>query len=431
MPSDFYEDLIQSGWYGWINEVGLGVPLASEIYKHKGASNLIHKTMSTYAAESRHIKTIVHWVSEQAVILESKALFEKLQKEAPVSRHKKLFAYSASGAYKETDERGETHMWCALTYISHVNRFGEPRLQTDTFHAWIPKRNPIERAHAFKLMLDAHEWFLKGVLLDKKLTNPGYPLQSPVFIDAVNSPLYPLEQAVDLVAGPNVCIFRPEHGDVVMCRSHDTVRAKPAPFLHNSSVLGQSQPLRIYRGSFNPFHKGHEALAGPGLGWSPMPMHPILEISLQNYWGKPVEMTDIAHRVRMLCGMGYTVMISRCITFDCLTEILHYLGSGNIEYLVGAEVFNAILNPKDGFDPRSITNIKYGSGVKFIVSERRCKIDVPDDNKKLVDYFIMPEMPIDKLVGTLSSTQVRDAKDLHAVPSSVEAYIKEHHLYGV
>lgn len=404
-PKDFCPALNESEWKGSLCEVGMGVPFQSQFFAESGASNTILFAHSPYNKAFQPMGPTRSVSEHMSVALANNDMFKLWR--LPLKGN--LFSLAVTASHKRADERGDSHGWVS------VSTWKDDVMETHSFHFKIRKEyqveygkevkvNPVSRSFAGALYAWKIRWFLSMVLLKKwdtwgeAIDNMPRATYDTISIDVIRSPSITIEEHLKLAKQGTPLVF--EKGKFQ--RPEDSLR----------------KMNRIYRGSFNPPTKSHSSV-GDGA---------LFEIDISNARKGKISYEDLAHRIRMVDLTGNPTLInSGCPLFIELHRSLRERGLEDLEYLVGVDTFNDIVNkkyiPYEGFlEPF----YKGGSGKLIVVPREGVEIRKDNEFFGLLNWCWFDQEYIDGC----SSTSVREG-DLDQVSDRVADYIRENNLYQI
>jgi len=255
-------------------------------------------------------------------------------------------------------------------------------------------------------------WFLSKVLLNKWNTWAEAIKRMPIFLS--NSLHEEGSFSIDVLRAPDISIE--EH--LLLCNEHTPLVYQNGEFKRPVDFIRRYS--RAYRGSFNPVTISHESI-GHGS---------MFEISLDNVRKGSVELSDVVHRVKMLDLVGRpTLITSRNPLFVDLHKSLLNLGAGSMEYILGVDTFNAVVDEKYIDQDNELFFEDFDSSnsmqsARFVVVPRAdCKVTSNEHSEKVSWKETEVEFP------EVSSSAVRSG-NLEFVSSRVRKYILDNNLYS-
>jgi nicotinic acid mononucleotide adenylyltransferase len=395
----FFKSLIDSGWSGSISEAGLGVPIQSALLEYPGASRVLQIGLCPYSKnfQGDSIKSgAIRAASREGVKYRAEQQLAQIE---ALNENGHVFAVATSCVHANPGIPGESHGWVYL--IKSYPGLDRVRKHL-CMHFWISKGHGAtgwhqqDRAAIIEQSMHAMVWFLKSALLGETWEAPTYPLQGPLYIDVVDGPGVSFATQLSLLTPSNPIVFDAKG------------MARPAEIIRKYG--------RIYRGSFNPPTKAHEYV-GHGS---------IFEICGQNVWGKTASAADIEHRVAMLRLFGAPVMVSADPYFADFHGMLvrRELSRDPITYVVGSDVLNAIVDPKNIrgdnfldplFKPHAKFEVHLREGIAISSSPFFDEMDIT--------------ILTDSTVAEYSSTKARNG-DKTLLSDAVAKYVEQNGLYA-
>lgn len=397
----FCQELNASPWMGSICEIGVGLPFQSAYLNIPGASKTILFTHSPYNKAFQNIDG--RSVSKDAT---AKLAGDDLLKSfEALPNTNSLFAVAASGAHKLPNEAGQSHGWVSVLFRKEGGK-----VQASHFHWTAQKGKTFSRESLGENLVFCIAWFLNKILLNKyetweeaiaKLNNL-----------ALNQPDYAV--SIDLIKDQNISV-----------KEHLLLTHSANPLIYHNGVFHRAADYirkysRCYRGSFNPPTLAHEEI-GQGS---------MFELSLDNARKGRTTLEDVVHRIKMIDSTGRPTLITAGIPlFVNLHKLLLQHDAKSMEYLVGADTFNAIVDEKyidtddaDFFLDFNKSNLDQSA--KFLV--------LPRQDIELVENKYSNELDWKHLEcenNHISATDVR-AGHLEYVSESVRQYIVDNNLYN-
>ncbi len=411
-PEKFCPSLNQTEWMGSFCEVGMGVTFQAQYLSEPGASSTVLFSHSPYHKDVQPQGLARSVSKEMAIALAERDLLTNplLLKDVEGA---KRFALAVTASHKNAGERGASHGWVAVVTCDGSIPTRD-NLEHHVFHFNLKKSYEVEmgkvtsvknvgRAFAGALYAWKIRWFLSKVLL-KSWDNWGEAIDEmpratydTIDIDVIESPDILVEDHLKLASENNPLVYH----EGSFQRVDDYFR----------------KHKKFYRGSFNPPTLSHVA-AGEGA---------LFEIEISNARKGKSTFEDLAHRVRMVSLTGNPLLInSGRPLFIELHRSLRERGLTDLEYIVGVDTFNDIVNkkyiPYDGFlEPF----YKGGSG-KLLVLPRAGIEVVTNKFTDLVSWeYYKADYPSD-----FSSTAVRKG-ELNQTEDSIVEYIIDNNLYGL
>ena len=402
----FCKDLNESPWRGSICEIGVGVPFQSAYLNIPGASKTILFTHSPYnkAFQSTGFRSVsvdatnkLAWEDH----LNSHSTF----REANLPKDY-LFAIAASGAHKSVDEKGQSHGWVTVAY----RETEDGGLKASHFHWTAQKEKNLSRENLGENLAYCIAWFLNKVLLNK------YETWEQAISDlnslGINKPEFAV--AIDLIEDSNVSI-----------QEHLLLASSTNPLVYHNERFHRAADYirkysRCYRGSFNPPTLAHEEI-GEGA---------MFEISLDNARKGRATFADIVHRLKMIDLTGRPTLITAGLPlFVDLHKLLLRHDAKSMEYLVGADTFNAIVDEKyiDTNNPDffiDFSRVSLAQSAKFLVLPRKDTDLVENKYSKSIDW-----KNLECSNSHISATDARGGRKEY-VSVSVRNYIEDNRLYG-
>lgn len=387
-------DEVNDGQFkGSICEVGIGVPLQFEWLNRPGASKTIIFAHSPY---SREMQPHIDYRSVSKEMAEALAWndFDKISE----VYNGKRFSVSIIGSHKDDPKDGETHGWISLVT-------SEEGLDTipKCINLHFSMKNWHSRIYAGREYTKIAYWLLSKVILNKYKS----------WIDAFKNIPYGFgyQYLVDVIESEDISIEEHLH---LCCQSNPMV-------YHNGQFRRAQDYIRkysqIYRGSFNPITTAHEQIG----------KNALLELDINNARKGVITAKDASHRISMIDKCGLPVLINHNNPmFVHLWNKLKHMGMEKVEFIVGIDTFNAIVNDKYIPQPDFLEPLEKGNGVKFLVTDRDGYELVSNVHSKKIGH----EMLILDYKTNSSATEVRNG-DLSLVNEKVANYIKTNGLYGV
>jgi nicotinic acid mononucleotide adenylyltransferase len=394
---DFCKALNESKWRGWIHEVGFGLPLQASYLDVPGASATIISTGCLYDKSVQGLGSI-RSVSREGATRFAAGFMEGQLGKLPES-YEDLFSIAVSGAHKTAEKRGDSHAWISLITVSTGFELDGEEWNV---HVTFDKDEFEDRKVAGQVLAQICQDLMCSVFkldvwtVDRFIRK--YRDASGFSVDVVSNHFpgncLTLEQQISL-AGTGKPVFIRE-GKLV--RPTDILREKTT----------------IYRGSFNPPTKSHDAIGGDA----------IYEIVIYNARKGMADLGDVAHRVRMLNAMGKTVMITYSeALFSEIDFVLRRIVDANYSYIVGVDTFNAVVDPKwYDYYPYELETFKNGS--RFIVAGRD---DAPIKKTVIAEYIQYERLTGVEYDHAISSSRVRGGES-NLCPESVQKYIADNKL---
>lgn len=407
--NDFCQQLNESPWMGTICEVGVGVPFQAAYLNQAGASKTILYTRSPYH-KSFQTKATARAVSYENAVSLAWQDFVQIIGEKSVPSHS-IFSIASTGSHKTKDESGQTHGWISVVLAGDKVGVG---FKTYAFH-WEAIKECVAGDYKYSLSREALGDYLKVCLtwlLEKVLLNhwntwaeaiENYPesLKDILWIDVVRSSDISMEEHL-MLAQPNQPLL---YSRGIFHRATDYLRK------YN----------RCYRGSFNPPTLAHQKIGDKAL----------FEISVDNARKGKVTLTDLKHRIEMIDEIERPVLITAGVPlFVDLHKLLLEKGASSMEYLVGVDTFNSIVDEKyirlddvNFFEDFNTNNINQSA--KFLVIPRSSIQPIDNQYSQMIGKDFLTSSSDSEHI---SSTDVR-AGDLTLVSEVIKEYIEEHKLY--
>ena len=390
----FCDKLNESPWMGAVCEVGIGLPFQSAYVNHPGASRTILFTHGPYN-KAFQPNDIGRSVSHEMAARYAWDNYWKCLKNERVQNNY-LFSVAVSAAHKVTGERGQSHGWVSVVACEEDD--SEPKAYS--FHWRVDKS--LDRQSAGEVVAENIAWFLQKILLNKWDN----------WEDAIKDKASLLN--IDVIRAPDITM-----------EEHLLLAKKDVPLLyHRGEFKRPVDYIRrygwCYRGSFNPVTISHESNGKSSL----------FELSIDNARKGKVSFSQLSHRIGMIDLIERPTLITAGVPlFVDLHKLLMKLDAGSMEYLLGADTFNAVVN-KDyidkgnelfflDFEKDSVIQ----SGRFLVIPREGCKIT----SNKYSDAVCWREVESEH--PTVSSTAVREG-DLTLVSDKVKKYIESHDLYG-
>lgn len=403
----FSQKLNDSPWMGSICEVGVGVPFQYRYLNLAGASKTILFAHSPYNQKFQ-VKSSGRSVSSQATCEMAWNDFSKIS-QTPGAPEKFLFSLAMSSSHKLQNEDGDSHGWVAV--ICQENK--DAKIQEYAFH-WKAIKGyrvgdldlTLSRQATGIYLTKYISWFLRKVLLKEwetwkeAIENIPEEIKDIIGIDVIEAPNISMEEHLLLVRKDYPALY------------WNGKFKRPTDFIRNYS--------RCYRGSFNPPTLAHEEI-----GYGAM-----FEVSIDNARKGKMTLTDLAHRIKMINLLNRPVLITAEVPlFVDLHKMLLRLGTNSMEYLIGVDTFNSIVDEKyirtedpNFFEDFNRDNLEQSG--KFLV--------IPRDNISNVQNRYADEIAWAWITNTqytnVSSTEVRKG-NLDFVNNEIKSYIIWHKLY--
>ncbi len=410
---DFCKELNNSPWMGTICEVGIGVPFQSAYLNHPGASKTILFAHSPYNQMFQDVGSY-RSVSREAVHIMASNDYEKCLNNKNFIQH---FHLASSGVHKSLNEKGETHGWVGITIkeqnCSESKLFSMPDCLY--FH-WNCKKVDISRQELGLYLNEYIVWFLRKVLLShwdnwKDAINELPNSNSLINIDVIHSQHPSSKRAISvedhllLVKDDNPLVY------------HDYIFQRPVDFFRKYQVC--------YRGSFNPPTIAHNKIGENAL-W---------EISIDNARKGKINFVDLAHRITMITDLSHPILItSGSSKFVDLHKHLLKYGIEKMDYIVGMDTFNAIVNPKyididdDEFFKDFDKNNPNHTGSFSVCNRQDLQVNENQFTNR-IDWKLKEISTSILNIMNISSSEVREGNYDLLIPLTLK-YILKHNLYG-
>lgn len=416
---EFCRELNSSPWMGSVCEVGIGLPFQAQFVNEPGASRTILFTHCPYS-KAFQPNDIRRSVSHEMAVRYAWTDFDKLcYNEGTQDDH--LFSIATSAAHKTMGERGESHGWTSV--VARASSKAEAKSYSIHWRlkkSWMKRKYikhefvgheelPVGRAYGGAHVASLIRWFLNKVLLNKwetweeAIAELPYDPDGILQVDIIRAPSITMEEHL-LLAKENVPLVY-HHGEF----------KRPVDYIR--------QYNRIYRGSFNPPTKSHVAI-GEGS---------MFEVSLDNARKGRVTYKELTHRIRMVDTCERPVLITTGYPlFVELQNMLKQYGANSVEYPVGVDTFNAIVDekyiPEGGLESGFFDDFLAENDMqtaRFLVFARGDLALTENKYSEAIDHRDLPCEGTD-----VSSTAVRNG-NLSYVSKRVARYIKANNLYGL
>lgn len=410
--AEFCQKLNESPWQGSICEVGVGVPFQAKYLNISGASKTILFAHTPYH-RAFQIKDMARAVSENAAI---SLAWRDLNKVRSEFKQDFIFALATSGSHKKPDEDGDTHGWISLVSVGAnqetktVALHWQANKSFQITYAGESATYPLSREAVGEYLSVLMAWFLEKTLLNtwstwgEAIQNYPEALKKILWVDVI--------QAADMTMTEHLSLVQPNQPLVFFKGQF----RRPTEFLRRYN--------RCYRGSFNPPTLAHEAI---GVG-------ALFEVSVDNARKGKMTLDDLKHRIRMIDLIERPVLITSGVPlFVDLHKMLLKRGATCMEYLVGVDTFNAIVDSKyirqddlEFFRDFEVDNLKQSG--KFLVIPRSDLAPVNNSYAQRIEKVMLTVEEVNHPLDS-SSTAVRNG-DLTLVSEKVKGYILEHGIYS-
>jgi nicotinic acid mononucleotide adenylyltransferase len=394
--------LNESPWMGAICEVGIGLPFQSMYANNPGASRTILFSHSPYskAFQPNDVRrSVSHEMASRYAWDNYRLCFENDR-----IQNDHIFSVATSAAHKITGERGQSHGWTSV--VACEKGGSEPKAYS--FHWRVDKS--YRREDAGRIMAKYVAWFLDKILLNRwdtwgeaieNMPNEWKGGANFLFnIDVIRAPDITMEEHLTLADDSTPLLY------------HLGEFKRPADYIRRYSWC--------YRGSFNPITISHESIGSAAM----------FEISLDNARKGRVTLGELTHRIKMIdLAERPTLITSSRPLFVRLHRLLMDLDAGSMEYLIGADTFNAVTDEKyiDVGKTTFFSDFEKDNpaqSARFLVLSREdCEITENDYSDKIGWRIIEAEYP------EVSSTAVREG-NFEYVNDRVAKYIKDNNLYS-
>lgn len=408
-------DLNLSPWKGSICEIGVGVPFQSSYLQYPGASKTVLFTHSPYHKDFQN--TGFRSVSVDAT---NKLALQDFHKSAEILKSQNnLFAIVASGAHKTSTESGQSHGWVTVVYreseqsplwTSHFHWSAKKSLEPNSVNhlGQVNKTGEITRINLGEELQLCMAWFLKKVLMQSERA----------WDDAIKE-LHTLQALLDNIVSVDIIYDRN-----ITVKQHLHLVTQDTPLIYHNGCFHRSADYirkysRCYRGSFNPPTLAHQEI-GEGS---------MFEISLDNARKGRATFADMVHRLKMIDLIGRPILVTTGLPlFVDLHRTLLAYDAKCMEYLVGIDTFNAIVDEKYIDTSNSNFFIDFeksnlNQSAKFLVLPRDGYQVIQNSYSDKIDWVML-----DCQYKNISSTEVR-AGNLSYVSELVRHYIEDYNLY--
>lgn len=292
------EDIHQSDIYGCFIEMGCGVAVTNALMSVSGATKTVFMSESPYAREYQHEK--YHNEGVRAV---SKESVSKILEPIRCARqgYNNVNAIYVASFQLGTDPGASTHGWIAY-------RYGD---KTRYYH------------------ISIHEHLTRKEYLDRIAL-------SALTIIAAKNEYVPTGADIDIVDGFDD--NQAEMFDMIRHTKQDGFLCiRGGQFCRIEEFFRNEENVLIFKGSFNPIHKGHVEMADTVE--SEYGSKPKLMISAEIYGKGTLSSQDLKSRVEDLNKLGYDVVVSRSGFFNTNIKYLRKKFAQPIIFVVGADTF--------------------------------------------------------------------------------------------
>lgn len=310
--------------YGVLIEMGAGVGITHNLMKYAGASKTIFSSHSLYNKEAfiKHFKIPEGKEVPRAVSKEYCDLaFEHIQSEN-INEKVNFFLMSS---FQLPTEAGKTkHGWIAYCDLDHEVRFYHL-----TFPPQMSRKEAIEEAAltGLNIIKANNEHCMFSSYIDRVENRENIDLQLT------------LEAFTSSPDRNKIGVFTP----TVDLNNPWNIRRIESYLRHRDNIL-------VYKGSFNPWHSGHQHTMDQSVNLYPEgSTTQALSISVDTYGKGEMTSDELFGRLEALRHLGYPIIVITKPFFSDLTELILDKIKGTLFLTMGDDVMDKIVEMNDSY----------------------------------------------------------------------------------
>lgn len=337
-------------------EIGAGCPVASKLFEIEGASNTVLCSSSPYSkeAQSKFLSNNHRSVSFETV-------------KDIINFNSENIKHSIFATSFQLTSQGCSHGWIGFKH----------RNTEKYYHITIPSR--------FTRIKAIEEIGNLGIQIIRYKNKYNENIISELQFDIIN------DENGNYIIDDLINAKQPE----ILCFSHGKCVRK-------EEILRGVNSISILKGSFNPWHDGHEQLCTK---LSPTDDDTIIAISIDTFGKNKILPSELHERLTNLLKLKKRILVfTKPLFTDNISTLRKYNPNLIIKFVVGMDTLNRIAT---SVFHQNEPNFK---SVKFIVFERP-NIKINEEAKELIKTKqILCDFPQHIIPLNISSTEIRNNK---------------------
>ncbi len=367
------EQIHKSSRYGVIYEMGAGIGISHNLMKYPGASNTLYKVHSLYSKEA--------FINHFGLL--------DMTKDVPRAVSKEYCNLALTSTSTEDLDEGVNFLL--------VSSFQLPEEPGSTKHGWIGYEDFQGYTRFYHLTFppttSRKEAIDEVALTGLNIINAGNRhCMFSSYIDRVET-----IDAVDLELTLEAFTSSPDRNKLSVFQDfsypESTVTVKRI-----EDFLRAAQNILIYKGSFNPWHEGHQHTMDKSIElYNEAQISRMLCISVHTYGKGEMTTDELKSRLDSLSHLGYPIAVITKPFFSDLTDLILDKVNGTLFLTMGDDVMDKIVKMNDSY---------------IFSNEKIAGVVVKRHNSGEKNYNQIPGVLYidDAYPEAISSTQIRNHK---------------------